>query len=323
MSDSVDLRVVDQIVAVAGGGSDKVLAILQAMQKQYGYLPEESLKYVCQITDITPAQITGVSTFYDFFRHKPAGKYTIKVCIGTACHVKGASAVYDAFKRYLGIGEDDDTDADKLFTVEKVACLGCCTLAPAVQIGDVTYGHLSSDTVGKVVEDFLRYQKAKDSQKESAPKHNKHAKCGEIRIGLVSCCIAKGTGKVFKQAEKVLAETLVNAKLKQVGCVGMCYQAPMMEIVGVDGKLHLYTNVEPDDVRSIILKHFKPANPLRQIVNKLSGVVDRLVDDRINEPVFRYPVNVRDSHIADFLDLQKNICYGTFGIDRSDRYRRV
>lgn len=319
MSDGVDLKFVDDIVAQKGAGSENVLAILQAVQTQYGYLPEDGLRRVCEITEISPAQITGVSTFYDFFRHKPAGKYTIKVCIGTACHVKGAGAVYDAFKRYLEISEDDDTDVDELFTVEKVACLGCCTLAPAVQIEDVTYGHVRSDTVDKVVEDFLRYQEAKQSQKDVAPRQSEALSQGEIRVGLVSCCIAKGTGKVYKQVEKVLANTSVNAKLKQVGCVGMCYQAPMMEIVTATGKSHLYTNVETGDVRSIILKHFKPANPLKRITNKLGGVVDKLLDDRLDESVERYPADVRDSQIADFLGLQKNIATEHLGlIDPTD-----
>jgi NADH-quinone oxidoreductase subunit F len=121
--DQLNLTFVDRCVEQLGNSQDKVLAILQAVQSEYGYLPEEALERICEITDITPANITGISTFYDFFRHKPAGKHIVRVCIGTACHVKGADAVHQAFNRHLDIQPGDDTDAGGLFTIEKVACL--------------------------------------------------------------------------------------------------------------------------------------------------------------------------------------------------------
>ena len=113
----VNLDFVDLCVEQIGSTEDKVLGILQAVQGEYGYLPEDALKRICEITDITPAGITGISTFYDFFRHKPAGQHIVRVCIGTACHVKGADAVHEAFQRYLKIEAGDDTDADGLFTI--------------------------------------------------------------------------------------------------------------------------------------------------------------------------------------------------------------
>ena len=94
-------HIVEKIVAETGTGRDRLIPILQAIQATYNYLPVEALEKVCELTDITQSQITGVSTFYSQFRHKPAGKHTIKVCVGTACHVKGAMQVFDAFKRHL------------------------------------------------------------------------------------------------------------------------------------------------------------------------------------------------------------------------------
>ncbi len=141
--EQLDLTFVDQVVEKVGTGKEKVLEILQAIQGHYGYLPQEALQRVCELTEITPASIAGVSTFYNQFRHRPAGRHIIHVCHGTACHVKGSELVQDAFRRHLEIPEGDDTDAQRLFTVEKVACLGCCTLAPVVQIDEVTYGHLT------------------------------------------------------------------------------------------------------------------------------------------------------------------------------------
>ena len=123
---------VDKTVAELGRDPRALIAILLAIQEQYRYLPEEALRRICEITDITPAAVAGVSTFYDRFRHRPAGQHTVRVCVGTACHVKGAGVVHEAFCRHLGIEQGQDTDAARLFTVEKVACLGCCTLAPVV-----------------------------------------------------------------------------------------------------------------------------------------------------------------------------------------------
>ena len=143
MNDS-DLQFVDQTVERLGRRTEAVIPILQAIQSHFRYLPREALERVCQLTEITPATITGVSTFYTQFRHRPVGKHIISVCHGTACHVKGSELVQDALERQLGIGRGSDTDPKGLFTVDKVACLGCCTLAPVIQIDHVTYGNLNS-----------------------------------------------------------------------------------------------------------------------------------------------------------------------------------
>ena len=108
---------VDGVVADIGKEPDKVIPILQTIQGKFNYLPESALKRVCEITSITEAQITGISTFYSQFRHQPVGKHIIRVCVGTACHVKGAKQVYDGFRRELGLEKGVDTDSQKLFTV--------------------------------------------------------------------------------------------------------------------------------------------------------------------------------------------------------------
>jgi NADH-quinone oxidoreductase subunit F len=122
-------RVVDEVVAYTGTEPDKVIMILQEVQKRLNYLPSEALKHICKVTEITSGQISGVSTFYSQFRHLPAGRHTIKVCAGTACHVKGAPLISDAFKRVLKIDDTINASPDNLFSIEEVACLGCCTLA--------------------------------------------------------------------------------------------------------------------------------------------------------------------------------------------------
>jgi len=305
--DKLDLTFLDRCVEQIGTGREKVLEIAQSIQEHFGYLPKEALERVCELTEISPASIVGVTTFYNQFRFRPAGKHIIKICVGTACHVKGASLVYDSFKRYLDIADNEDTDEQGLFTVEKVACLGCCTLAPAVQIGRITYGHLTADTVPTVVKDFLRYIKThKDRSKRPKDVEAQRQGYGEIRIGLGSCCVARGSGKLEAAIEEVIEETAVKAVIKRVGCVGMCYQTPLLEIVTDENK-YLYTKVKPEDARSIILKHFNVPNLGKKIVNKVAGLLDKIIADKLGEPLIHYPVDTRDPQVADFLGKQEHI----------------
>jgi len=304
----LDLTFVDETIERIGGGRENVLEILQALQGYYGYLPEAALERVCAVSDITPASITGVSTFYNQFRHVPVGRHIIHVCVGTACHVKGAAQVYDAFRRHLGVGEGEDTDAAKNFTIEKIACLGCCTLAPAVQIGQVTYGHMTPDKVGEVLEDFLRYERTRISERGKGRRvRTEGAGYGEIRLGLGSCCVARGSGKVQAALEEALVQTGIRAVVKRVGCVGMCYQTPLLEIVLPDNRSYLYARVEPGDAREIILRHFKPRGVVRRISNATSRLLDRILTDEKSEPVTRYSIDVREKPVADFLGKQIHI----------------
>ena len=108
---SLDLSFVDEAVAQNRARTGAVVPILQAIQNHYHYLPEEALRRVCELTEITPAAITGVATFYTQFRHRPVGRHRIQVCRGTACHVKGADLVHDALAHQLGLKSGEDTDA--------------------------------------------------------------------------------------------------------------------------------------------------------------------------------------------------------------------
>src|SRR5262249_38074580 len=142
-----------ETVARIGGSPDAVIPILQALQDHYGYLPEEGLRRICQTTQISPASISGVSSFYDMFRHQPVGKHIVRVCRGTACHVTGAERVEDSLRRHLEIAPGEDTDRNGEFTVEQVACLGCCTLAPVVRVGESTFGHATSEKAVQIIKD--------------------------------------------------------------------------------------------------------------------------------------------------------------------------
>jgi len=195
-------HIVDKIIAEKGKSVDAAIPILQAIQAEFNYLPEEAMQRVCEMTEITPARIFGISTFYSQFRHKAVGKHIIKVCVGTACHVKGAMRVYDAFRRELNLKEEEDTDIDGLFTIDKVACLGCCTIAPVVQIDNTTFGHVEPGKISEILDEFLSL-KNNQSVKAESPSNFVSGKEGEIRIGLGSCCVASGSKDVKLELEKI------------------------------------------------------------------------------------------------------------------------
>jgi len=309
--DELDLTFVDQAVEKIGTGPEKVLEILQAVQGHFRYLPNEALERVCELTQISPASIAGVSTFYSQFRHRPAGRHTIRVCIGTACHVKGGGQIYDAFKRHLGIPEQEDTDRQKLFTVEKVACLGCCMLAPVIQIDDITYGHLTGDQTPAVLRDFLEQQKAGAWQADKQATDTRDF--GEIRICLDSSCVAGGSGKVYEALRKAVKETGVQAVVKSVGCSGMSYLVPLVEVVLADGTSFRYARIQPADARAIVLRHFKPKRIGRKIKNAVSTMLDKILTNKAWEPVTRYSIDVRDRPMAGFLDKQLHIATEHYG----------
>ncbi len=117
--------------------------MLQSLQAHYRYLPDEALRRLCEVTRITPAQIAGTASFYAQFRHAPMGRYTVRVCHGTACHVAGIEQITRELRRHLDIPADEDTDPRRLFTLDPVACLGCCSLAPVMMVEADTVGHLT------------------------------------------------------------------------------------------------------------------------------------------------------------------------------------
>ena len=142
----IDLAFVDQIVAKEGRLKESAIILLQAIQSHYRYLPDEALHRLCELTDITPAEVAGTSSFYGQFRRSPVGKHVVRVCHGTACHVAGARQITEELRRHLKIPEGADTDAERLFTVDEVACLGCCSLAPVLTVDGHTSGRLTPAT---------------------------------------------------------------------------------------------------------------------------------------------------------------------------------
>ncbi|GAB4173345.1 MAG: NADH-quinone oxidoreductase subunit NuoE [Calditrichia bacterium] len=132
-----------------------VIPLLQKAQELYNFVPREAMEMIAEKLDLEVSQIYGVATFYKQFRLKPVGKYIVKVCHGTACHVSGAERITESAEEYLGVKAGETTE-DGLFTVEKVACLGCCSLAPVMMIEDETYGKLSDKKTQKILKEYQK-----------------------------------------------------------------------------------------------------------------------------------------------------------------------
>ena len=310
---SIDLSHVDAIITRIGPERKGLIPILQAVQAQYRYLPPEALERVRQISEITAADIAGVSTFYDQFRHTPVGEHVVHVCIGTACHVKGAEGVLDALREQLEIPADGDTDPRGQYTIQRVACMGCCTLAPVARIDDATYGHLTPDSVERMLADF-RQHKASGRRRPKRVALGADGKAiGEIRVGLGSCCQAGGSTHVQQALLDALSASGAPVSVKRVGCVGMCHQTPLVEVVQQD-KSTLYAKVQAPDARRIVSRHFEPRGLLRRIKSAASRMMDGLLTDEAWPPVTKLGIEVRDPPVAAFLGPQRHVATEHCGV---------
>ncbi len=138
----------------------RLIPILQAVQEEYRYLPEEVLTFVATSLDVPPARVFGVATFYAHFALEPKGKYVIRLCDGTACHVKLSIPILNALREKLNLDEKRKTTPDLLFTVETVACLGACGLAPVMVINDEVFGLMTPERAVQLVEEIQAKESA-------------------------------------------------------------------------------------------------------------------------------------------------------------------
>jgi len=301
---------VDAIIDRIGTSRQIIIPLLQALQHEFSYLPSAALEHIYERTEIDRAQLISVSTFYSQFRHIPYGKHLIKVCTGTACHVKGAGNVYDSFRRELKMEGDNITSDDQLFSIEKIACLGCCTLAPVVQIDEKIYGHVQPGKVNEVIEDFLGFQN-KTEKEETKNKLRKIA--GEIRLGMGSCCQASGSSDIYKELQKASGELGIDVNIKPVGCVGVCNKVPLIDVVHADGSITRYPNVKAVEIKEILHYHFKPAGYLKRLKNSFLNQVDTFHTDSTWDNVIWKSENERTGVIDSFLSGQKHISTQGYG----------
>ncbi|MCQ2753547.1 MAG: NAD(P)H-dependent oxidoreductase subunit E [bacterium] len=154
---TVDFAKLDEILAAYEYKKSNLIAILQKIQEVYRYLPLDAMTYVgTKVEDLSPATVYGVATFYAQFSLDPKGKYEVKCCDGTACHVRGSMPVLNAIKARLDLKDGKFTTDDGLFSVETVSCLGACGLAPVVVINDKVYPQMTSDAIKIVLDTILK-----------------------------------------------------------------------------------------------------------------------------------------------------------------------
>ena len=150
---AIDLTVTDKILAGYSKDKANLIPIMQDVQTEYKYLPREALERIADYLEIGISKIYGVATFYENFSLEAKGKYVLRCCDGTACHVRKSTEIIKTIRDELGLGKKNTTD-DMLFTLETVSCLGACGLAPVLTVNEDVYGRLTVDDVDKILEKY-------------------------------------------------------------------------------------------------------------------------------------------------------------------------
>ena len=307
---AVTWRKTDAIIDRIGTSRELIIPLLQAIQQEFNYLPSDAINRLYERTDIDRAQLISVASFYSQLRMVPYGRHIIKVCIGTACHVKGANNVYDAFRRELQLEGESITTADQQYSIEKVACLGCCALAPVVQIDNKIFGHVQPGRVREVLEEFESMVAAQE-QKKAGEDDSKVQ--GEVRLGMENCCQASGTAEVYDAVVEACRQLGIHVRIKPISCVGACNQIPLIDVAMPDGKIVRYPNVKPDEVKEILLHHFRPASRLRRLRNAILNQIDTFHTDQTWNNILFTPEKERTQSINTFLGGQFRISTEGFG----------
>ncbi|MCX6287002.1 MAG: NADH-quinone oxidoreductase subunit NuoE [Bacteroidetes bacterium] len=151
--EDVDLRLIDPLIEKNKSKKGNIIPLLQGAMDIYGYIPRQVFKKISTECGIPLSDMFGVATFYAQFRLQPVGKHIIKVCHGTACHVQNAKEISESLEESLKI-KDGETTEDRFYTLESVACLGCCSLAPVMMIGGQTYGKLTGNEAVKIIKNI-------------------------------------------------------------------------------------------------------------------------------------------------------------------------
>lgn len=151
MNERIDFTVIDAILDNHGKNPQAIIAILQEIQEHFHYLPREIFEYLANELDIPEARIFSVATFYENFSLEPKGKYVIKICDGTACHVRRSIPILERLRSELGLSESKKTTDDLNFTVETVSCLGACGLAPVLTVNDVVHSAMTPDKASELL----------------------------------------------------------------------------------------------------------------------------------------------------------------------------
>lgn len=151
MIENIDFSVVDEILDTNGCKQQAIISVLQDIQEHYRYLPQEVFPYLAEKMGMSEASIYSIATFYENFSLEPKGKYVIKICDGTACHVRKSIPILERIRKDLGLSESKKTTDDRNFTVETVSCLGACGLAPVLTVNDVVHPEMTPDKASELI----------------------------------------------------------------------------------------------------------------------------------------------------------------------------
>nr|WP_187372121.1 NAD(P)H-dependent oxidoreductase subunit E [Clostridium ihumii] len=162
MLNEQEIKEVEDILEEYNYNKASIIAIMQDIQKKYRYLPEEVLCYIAKKLKISDAKVYSVATFYENFSLQPKGKYIIKICDGTACHVRKSIPILEEFRNILGLSESKTTTDDMIFTIETVSCLGACGLAPVCTVNDVVHPSMTKDKVRTLINELKEDTKSEN-----------------------------------------------------------------------------------------------------------------------------------------------------------------
>jgi len=261
--DPPDLEALERELERLWAGSDNDLTgLMQLVQAHFRYLPETALRRLAARLDVPMAQVLGVASFYDRLHLAPRGRRTLQVCTGTACHVRGAHRITDAVARHLRV-TPGETSADGEFTLETVACVGCCSLAPVLQSSGETWGRLDPVRVIDLVE-ALRGLEPSGARAEPLLARGDGAR--RIRVGLGSCGLAAGGRKVWEAIVESLRSLRLEARLTPTGCEGLCYREVLVELDAPGARPCLYGNVTPERVPELLHTHFIAGRALSDLL---------------------------------------------------------
>lgn len=305
-------RAVDHLVDQHGEQRSHLLPYLHALQRKYRWLPPESLERLGARMGIDSDDLLGVAEFYPAFRLTPVGAHIVKVCHGTACHVKGSQLIEDSIRRGLGLEAGQDTDKDMTFTLQRVACLGCCTLAPVVQIENVTYAHLQADRAAQVLDDYLRAVRSAPKSRAQGRKWASANGLVEFRVTVDSCCAAGGTTGVREVLEDEIRRSGRQAVVVQSSCHGACHKVPVVEVCRSGAQVASYEKVTEGLARTLVSSHAKPSG-MRWLQSAWESAVNLAVGQPEWTDFNRTIGQARDPRLCAFLRPQRRMAMETGG----------
>lgn len=254
----IDLAVVSDLIARAGSKPEDIVALLQAVQEHFHYLPAEALRHIAAHANITPAALTGVATFFQQFRHQPAGEHLVRICHGTACHVQGSERVEEFLRRHLHMTPQQETDASGKYTLERVGCVGCCTLAPVVVTDGATHGRVRLDAIASVLEIVPQRQELAEDSAPAAdtPPAGKSASASARAVPPGAACVCR----TFSAAKPPCSACMCGSR---ASAASACATKPRWSRCSGrnGGKGVLYTRLKDasdESIRAIVRRHFRP-----------------------------------------------------------------